>query len=368
MKKRMKKIMSLLLCIAVSFGTIGCGNAGSANSSNETAKEESGQDESAASSNASQEGTEESIGENAGTESGGKKVAYISAANQFDFFVYIGAEIKRIGEENGIQVDMFDAALDVSKESDLMSQAILQGYDAIIVGPVDTEALVPSIKEANEAGIPVINYDSFIEGADVYARVGSSNAEMGKMAGEYAAKLLEEKNGEAKGTIIVLSYPALETMNQRIAGFKEVLEQYPDVTVKEETVEECTAEGGQKLTDNLLIANPEGSIDIIYGSNAGVVLGALASVSSADRDDVALIGIDNEEGQLNALKDGRYYKATIAQDSYAIGEAAMNAAIEAINGEKTGDIVVQGVLVTPENVEEYLVNDQAKKAELEAYK
>ena len=298
-------------------------------------------------------------------EESAKKVAYISAANQFDFFVYIGAEIKKVGEENGVQVDMFDAALDVSKEADLMSQAILQKYDAIIVGPVDTQALIPSIKEANDAGIPVINYDSFIEGAEVYARVGSGNKDMGKTAGEYAADMLKEKYGEVKGNVIVLSYPALETMNQRNEGFIEALKEYPDVTIKEETVEECTAEGGQKLTDNLLIANPEGTLDIIYGSNAGV---ALASVSSAGREDIALVGIDNEEGQLNALKDGRYYKATVAQDSYSIGEEAMNAALSAIEGKKTGDVVVPGILVTADNVEEYLTDDQAKKDELEEYK
>ena len=298
---------------------------------------------------------------------GEKRIAFISPANQFDFFVYIGAEIKKIGEEKGVQVDMFDAALDVNKEADLMSQAVLQEYDAIIVGPVDTEALVPSIKEANDAGIPVINYDSFVEGAEVYARVGSGNKEMGALAGEYAAKMLKEKNGEVKGNVIVLSYPALETMNQRNAGFIEAMKEYPDVVIKEETVEECTAEGGQKLTDNLLIANPEGSLDIIYGSNAGVALGALASVSSADRKDVSLVGIDNEEGQLNALKDGSFYKATIAQD-YSIGEKAMEAAIAAIEGEKTGDVVVPGILVTADNVEEYLADDQAKKDELKAYK
>ena len=301
-------------------------------------------------------------------EESAKKVAYISAANQFDFFVYIGAEIKKVGEENGVQVDMFDAALDVSKEADLMSQAILQKYDAIIVGPVDTQALIPSIKEANDAGIPVINYDSFIEGAEVYARVGSGNKDMGKTADEYAADMLKEKYGEVKGNVIVLSYPALETMNQRNEGFIEALKEYPDVTIKEETVEECTAEGGQKLTDNLLIANPEGTLDIIYGSNAGVALGALASVSSAGREDIALVGIDNEEGQLNALKDGRYYKATVAQDSYSIGEEAMNAALSAIEGKKTGDVVVPGILVTADNVEEYLTDDQAKKDELEEYK
>ena len=316
-------------------------------------------------------------------EESAKKVAYISAANQFDFFVYIGAEIKKVGEENGVQVDMFDAALDVSKEADLMSQAILQKYDAIIVGPVDTQALIPSIKEANDAGIPVINYDSFIEGAEVYMKktilatmiavfliFEGSGCGMIKPVStqEKILSVMKEKYGEVKGNVIVLSYPALETMNQRNEGFIEALKEYPDVTIKEETVEECTAEGGQKLTDNLLIANPEGTLDIIYGSNAGVALGALASVSSAGREDIALVGIDNEEGQLNALKDGRYYKATVAQDSYSIGEEAMNAALSAIEGKKTGDVVVPGILVTADNVEEYLTDDQAKKDELEEYK
>jgi len=118
----------------------------------------------------------------------------------------------------------------------------------------------------------------------------------------------------------------------------------------------------------LLIANQKGSLDLVYGSNAGVALGALASVSSANRTDVALVGIDNEEGQLNALKDGRFYKATVAQDSYSIGEEAMKAALAAMDGEKTGDVVVPGILVTSENVEQYLKDDQAQKQELESYK
>lgn len=190
-------------------------------------------------------------------EESAKKVAYISAANQFDFFVYIGAEIKKVGEENGVQVDMFDAALDVSKEADLMSQAILQKYDAIIVGPVDTQALIPSIKEANDAGIPVINYDSFIEGAEVYARVGSGNKEMGKTAGEYAADMLKEKYGEVKGNVIVLSYPALETMNQRNEGFIEALKEYPDkiIVLKdgEKVAELNTEETNEKEVIRLMV-------------------------------------------------------------------------------------------------------------------
>lgn len=109
--------------------------------------------------------------------------------------------------------------------------------------------------------------------------------------------------------------------------------------------------------------------DMFIRNGAISVLGTfIASVSSAGREDIALVGIDNEEGQLNALKDGRYYKATVAQDSYSIGEEAMNAALSAIDGKKTGDVVVPGILVTADNVEEYLTDDQAKKDELEEYK
>lgn len=67
-------------------------------------------------------------------EESAKKVAYISAANQFDFFVYIGAEIKKVGEENGVQVDMFDAALDVSKEVMGMSDRLLIMYEGRVTG------------------------------------------------------------------------------------------------------------------------------------------------------------------------------------------------------------------------------------------
>lgn len=130
MKRKMKKVTALFLSLAMVMGMAGC------SMEKETKEPETGTTK---------------------KEEGEKRIAFISPANQFDFFVYIGAEIKKIGEEKGVQVDMFDAALDVNKEADLMSQAVLQKYDAIIVGPVDTEALVPSIKEANEAGIPVIN-------------------------------------------------------------------------------------------------------------------------------------------------------------------------------------------------------------------
>lgn len=91
-EKKMKKVTALFLSLAMVMGMAGC------SMEKETKEPETGTMK---------------------KEEGEKRIAFISPANQFDFFVYIGAEIKKIGEEKGVQVDMFDAALDVNKEADL---------------------------------------------------------------------------------------------------------------------------------------------------------------------------------------------------------------------------------------------------------
>lgn len=374
MKKLMKVTATLMMVTMLTGSIAGCSNGtsdaganGTEASSTEASSTEA--DSTAVEKSETKEITAETSGDEDFDISGleGKRVAFISASNQYDFFVYMGAKIKQICKENGITVDTFDAKADVTKETDLMSQVVLQQYDAIIMGPVDTQALITSVEDANAAGIPVINYDSFME-ADVYARIGSSNSELGKQAGEYAVEYLTEKNGEAKGNIVILSFPALETMNSRISGFKEALADYPDITFSDETVKQCDAENGQLMTENLLTANQEGKLDIVFGANAGVAIGANAAVSSAGRTDVGVIGIDDEQGELDAIADGETFLATVAQDGITIGEESIIAACKAMKGEKTGDIIVPGVLITKETVKEYLENDSVRKAELSEFK
>lgn len=363
MKQKLMKVLTALIIGTMLAGTVaGCSNG-------ESDSEAGGSSKKTTDTSNAKEITEESSDneEIDASDLEGKRVAFISAANQFDFFVYMGAKVKQICEEYDIEVDTFDAKADVTKETDLMSQAILQKYDAIIMGPVDTKALVTSVEDANAAGIPVINYDSFMD-ADVYARIGSSNSELGKQAGEYAVEHLKEKNGEAKGNIVILSFPALETMNSRISGFKEVLADYPDITVSEEAVKQCDAENGQTMTENLLTANQKGKLDIVFGANAGVAIGANAAVSSAGRTDVGVIGIDDEKGELDAIAEGETFLATVAQDGITIGDQSIKAAIKAMKGEKAGDIIVPGILITKDTVKDYLTKDNSRKEELKEYK
>ena len=71
-----------------------------------------------------------------------------------------------------------------------------------------------------EAGIPVITYDSMVDGFDFSARVGSDNYVLGTQAAEEAIKYLESLD-EINGEVICLNCPEGETHGDigRARGF-----------------------------------------------------------------------------------------------------------------------------------------------------
>ena len=174
---------------------------------------------------------------------------------------------------------------------------------------------------------------------------------------------IEWLRGDKEATVTAYNASKLKNRVTKLA------EEYPDVTLIEEVPNAEDVEVCQKLMDNVLIAAPEGNIDMIFASNSSSALGTIAAVESAARKDVIVIGIDDEEGQLNELKkaDSCYY-ATVAQDPIAIGKYCVEAAVKVMNGEEVEDIAVPAKLLTKENIEEYIAENESAKAELDAYK
>lgn len=330
--KKMKSVISLLLVVAMLFSCVGCaGKKDEAPEPDPETKVEEG----------AQKDEAPESGEAGSDDLSDKKVALVLFGTTFDFFVYIGAKANQVAEENGVKLDILSAN-DVTKAADLMTQTVTSKYDAVIT--IGVEMFLPSYQEINEAGIPLITYDSFIDGMDAYARVGSNNYDLGAQGAEGAIQYLEEHNLLDK-EVIVLNCPEAETMNQRSLGFMETLtEKYPDIQIDKHDLSsmQSTAEGCQTYLDNVLVSKPRDSVAIVWAANAGMAMGAIAAVEVAGRTEIGVMGIDNEEGQLTALQSGAIYKATIAQQPVKIGEECMLAAIRALKGEKTGDVVVPG--------------------------
>lgn len=291
------------------------------------------------------------------------RIAFVTPGASFDFFAYMAAAARKTAEENGATVDVLDGNFDVSKMSELLTTAVAQNYDVIMT--LGHPGLVPAVLDANQAGIPVVNYDARLDGADVYAHIASDNVAMGRQIGDYVA----ERIGEQDAHILILGYPPSASDANRAEGFHAAFEGKANVTFDElQPANTPSLEEAQKLMKDVLVRMPKGEIDYIFATSAGNGLGALAAVQTAGRDEIQIVSVDAEDGQLEALKTSPSYLATIAQDGIAIGTTSTKAALAALKGEKMGTINVPTILVTRDNVDQYAADLSAAKAELAAYK
>ena len=148
-------------------------------------------------------------------------IAYSPLTLSNPFFKVIGDNIKAEAVKNGYETLMVDPDMDVKKQSDQMEDFISRGVTAIILVPCDRLSIGPSVKAANEKGIPVFTVDAkcAAEGAEIAGHVGTDNFQGGKLAGEAMIKAL----GENGGKVLVLDFKKANSCVLRVAGFKKVI-------------------------------------------------------------------------------------------------------------------------------------------------
>lgn len=295
------------------------------------------------------------------------RVAFMFHTRGLDFYVYMAAAAQKAADDLGIIVDIYDAQGELTNMDANYDQVRALNYDLIIT--VGDESTVASVLEAQAAGIPFINVDMQLDQGEYVARISTDNFGMGASLGEYALEYLTEKFGEPKGQVIYTLSPGSPIQNFRVAGFLSVLEQYPNIEIEELILESFTAEPTQRQVEDLLTRKPLGTIDLIMSCNAGNSLGTLAAVETANRTEIAVVGIDNEEGQLEALENPNSpYKITVVQSPIDIGRLGVEAAYDyLVNGIEGGTVQLEGEVVTKDNVSEYIVKLKTQKTELEKY-
>ncbi len=119
---------------------------------------------------------------------------------------------------------------DLAGQVALVENAVNRKVAAIVLAPSDPDALVPAIKKAWEARIPVIIIDSAAGDAakDYYQ---SFLATDNKLAGELCAKALLDKIGKT-GKIAIMSYTAGSGSEvARVGGFRKYMETHSKLQI-----------------------------------------------------------------------------------------------------------------------------------------
>jgi ribose transport system substrate-binding protein len=238
---------------------------------------------------------------------------------------------------------------DLAGQVALVENAINRKVAAIVLAPSDPDALVPAVKKAWEAKIPVIVIDSALadSGKSYYQSFLSTDNEK---AGELCAKALIEKTGP-NGKIAIMSYTAGSGSEvARVGGFRQYLEKNSKLQVVGPFYSNSQMGTALNQTTDVLAANSD--LKGIFGANEPTAIGmgrALAQAGKAGK--VAAIGFDGNADLQGFVKDGTI-EAIAVQSSYQMGALGVKTAVEVIEGKKVEKFRDTGVLmVTKRNID-----------------
>ncbi|MDD9865124.1 MAG: substrate-binding domain-containing protein [Verrucomicrobiales bacterium] len=297
----MKRIAQLLGLTALSLAFIGC-------SPNAEKPEGNGGD--GGNADAATPADTTGDGADANTTKTKGLIAYSPLTLSNPFFKVIGDHIKAEAEKHGYETLMVDPDMDVKKQSDQMEDFISRGVTAIILVPCDRLSIGPSVKAANEKGIPVFTVDAkcAAEGVEIAGHVGTDNFQGGKLAGEAMIKAL----GENGGKVLVLDFKKANSCVLRVNGFKEVINAHNEgrTAGKIEIVAELDGNGarteGYQSTADALQSHDD--LAAVFAINDPSALGAYTAIEEAKRQDqIKIIGFDGQLDGKQAIKDGKIF-------------------------------------------------------------
>ncbi|MDM5287267.1 ribose ABC transporter substrate-binding protein RbsB [Peribacillus frigoritolerans] len=255
------------------------------------------------------------------------------------FFVSLKDGIEKEAKEKGMKVTVVDAQDDTAKQISGIEDLILQKVDVLLVNPTDSAAISSAVKDANDAGIPVITIDRSSDEGDIETFIASDNVAGGKMAAEYLVKEL----GEKAKVVELEGVSGASATRERGKGFHNIADKQLEVLTSQTAEFDRTK--GLNVMENILQGNKD--IQAVFAHNDEMALGAIEAIKAAGKD-IIVVGFDGNDDALKAVENGEL-KATIAQQPALIGEEAVNAAEKILKGDKVDDTIsVPLKLVTKE--------------------
>lgn len=273
-----------------------------------------------------------------------------NVANSYYSTCVSGVEdaVKELDKDASVVIS--DAAGDSQKQLDQLADLIAQKVKAIVLIPIDSNAVLSAISDAEAAGIPVVCIDTPAdENTGVVSTVISDNYSAGEIAGK---ALLEGIGG--KGKIATITTTGSDAVNDRKQALYDLLEEYPDVEiVEEDIVQNATTDEALTLMDNILQSHPD--INGVFTTGDVFAIGICSSLKSNGYE-AGEVKVTSVDGTKNAseLIEGGYLLATAAQLPHELGYQGVERALSYLNGEDVEEMVkLECKEINKDNVSSY---------------
>lgn len=227
------------------------------------------------------------------------------------------AEIENLGADIDMIVQAPSSnASTITEQGNLLESFIQQGVDAIALATESDASMLPYLRAAAEADIPVFLFNmTEIDQENVYyvSSIGYDQYNAGFEIGSWVAENYSDK--ETK--IAVLEGYSGIVNTQRMDGFKKAIENQPSIEIAASQTADWTREKGQSVTESILTSNTD--IDILYGPYDEMVLGGLVAIKERNMlDQIAVVGFGCTQDGITSIESGEM-TATIDVGEYGTG-------------------------------------------------
>ncbi len=312
----MKKLLALLMAMAMLLSLAACSSSSSSSSSSE--------DSSAAEETVTEEAAEEEEAEaEEETASGeGKLIGISMPTKSLERWNRDGEYLKEQFEAAGYEVELTYSDNDSDQQNNDIANMIADGVDLLIIAAIDGDTLSVTLQDAADAGIPVISYDRLIMNTDAISYyVSFDNYQVGVLQGEFVVEALGldlDDTSVSYNIEFVGGDPADNNAGYFFNGAYDVLKPYIEAGIlvvqsgKTTFAEIATPSWStdtalENMQNTLASYYSDGTqLDVILASNDSTALGCAQALTTdyAGSNTVILTGQDGDVANLANIVDG----------------------------------------------------------------
>jgi len=245
---------------------------------------------------------------------------------------------------------------EIAEQNKIIENMVNLGVDGIALAPLNQRAMRRQVENAVRAGVPVVIFDSGVDGTAHSSYVATDNKAGGALGGKELARLIGKKQGAR--VMCMRFVQGTGSTEARAAGFIEAAKQagltvaadpYPDTG----TIEGCKTAAANTLEK--FVRNRVLELDGIFACNLYSTLGVASALEDLRKGgvkvDVKFVGFDTSRKLVEDVQAGRI-DALVAQNPERMGYLAVETLYKVVKKEKVPAVIDTGtVLVTRENLE-----------------
>lgn len=288
------------------------------------------------------------------------KLAVIPKSTGGEFWetVEMGANAAAADLDVKIYWDGAVSETEMAEQNRIIESFITQEVDGIALAPLNKKATKKQVQNAVDAGIPVVIFDSSVDGDAHTSFVATKNEQGGALGAEHLIKIIATEK-ESGGQVMLLRYiqgtASTEARSKgfiesvKTAGLELVADAYPD----NGQIEGCKMAAANTM--ERYIKDGKLELDGVFTANLTATLGMLGALEDLRKGgieaDPFFVGFDTSPKLVEALIDGKI-DALVAQNPKKMGYVAVETLVKHLKGETVDSFIDTGVeIVTAERLE-----------------